>query len=91
MTDLHTTQSDRHTLQSPSDDGRLATPAEVAEFFRTTTGKLANDRVLGRGPKFVRFNRKILYRWSDVHDFVAQQIRQRTDDPPQHSPKPVVR
>jgi hypothetical protein len=58
----------------------LATPREVAAFFHTTTAKLANDRYLGIGVPFVKFNKKILYRWADVHSYVEANIRQRTDD-----------
>lgn len=80
MTDIQTKDFNRHGLKSIGES--LATPAEVAEFFRTTTGKLANDRMMGHGPKFVRFNRRILYRWADVLDFVERQTLQRTDDRP---------
>ena len=60
----------------------LATPEEVAEFLRTTTAKLANDRYRGVGVPFLKYNRKILYRWEDVHAFVSSNIMQRTDDRP---------
>lgn len=63
-------------------DQALATPSEVAEFLRTTEAKLANDRYQGIGPRFVRYQRKILYRWEDVHAFVEANILQRTDDRP---------
>ena len=59
----------------------LATPTEVADYLHTSPGKLANDRSLGVGIPFVKFNRKVLYRWEDVHHFVAANVRQRTDDP----------
>ena len=59
----------------------LATPIEVADYLHTSPGKLANDRSLGVGIPFVKFNRKVLYRWEDVHHFVAANVRQRTDDP----------
>ena len=36
----------------------LATPTEVADFMHTSPGKLANDRSLGIGIPFVKFNRK---------------------------------
>jgi hypothetical protein len=37
------------------------TPAELAELMRTTTNSLSQDRYLGRGVKFVRAGRRILY------------------------------
>jgi hypothetical protein len=32
----------------------LATPAEVADFLHTTTASLAQDRLRGTGPKFIK-------------------------------------
>jgi len=36
----------------------LATPAEVAEYLRTTTAALAQDRYKGTGPKFIKRGRQ---------------------------------
>jgi len=44
----------------------LATPAELAEYLRTTTASLAQDRYKGTGPKYMKRGRRVLYRWSDV-------------------------
>jgi len=63
-------------------DSQLATAEEVAEFLRTTPASLAQDRYRGRGPKFVKHGRRVLYRWSDVHAFVEANTMQRTDDRP---------
>ena len=52
----------------------LATPAEVARFMRTTAAKLANDRYLGVGLPYLKFNRRVLYRWSDVHRYVEANL-----------------
>lgn len=49
----------------------LADCAEVAEFMRTTTAKLAQDRYLGRGIPYIKHGRKVLYRWADVHAYLA--------------------
>jgi predicted DNA-binding transcriptional regulator AlpA len=45
-------------------DDRLLTPAEVAEFLRTTTDVLKTWRYRGDGPPFVKVGRSVLYRWS---------------------------
>jgi hypothetical protein len=59
----------------------LATPAEVAEALHTTPASLAQMRYRGDGPKFVRAGRKkILYRWVDVEQWVAESLHVRTDD-----------
>ncbi|UZF45367.1 helix-turn-helix transcriptional regulator [Rhodococcus rhodochrous] len=61
----------------------LATAEEVAEFLRTTTAKLANDRYRGIGPKFIKPSpRRVLYRWEDVYAYVEVNTMQRTDDRP---------
>lgn len=48
----------------------LATPAEAAEYLRTSVGKLANDRHLGTGPCFVKYGRRVLYPWWSLREFV---------------------
>ncbi|EOM74624.1 DNA-binding protein [Rhodococcus rhodnii] len=58
----------------------LATPEEVAQYLRTTTTKLTNDRYRGIGPKFVKHGRRVLYRWDDVHAWTEANLLQRTDD-----------
>ncbi|WP_288076304.1 DNA-binding protein [Rhodococcus sp. (in: high G+C Gram-positive bacteria)] len=60
----------------------LATASEVAEYLRTTTTKLANDRYRGVGPKFVKHGRRVLYRWADVYAWTEANTLQRTDDRP---------
>jgi hypothetical protein len=61
----------------------LATPAEVAEYLRTTPAALAQDRYKGSGPKFVKHGSRVLYRWSDVLEWLDRNTIQRTDDPRQ--------
>jgi hypothetical protein len=59
----------------------LATPSEVAQYLRTTTAALAQDRYKGTGPRFIKRGRRVLYRWSDVLDWLDRNTIQRTDDP----------
>lgn len=61
------------------DDVTLATPVEVAEFLRTNTTKLTQDRHRGIGPKFVKHGRRVLYRWADVYAFIDSNIVEPTD------------
>ncbi|MBF6060568.1 helix-turn-helix domain-containing protein [Nocardia terpenica] len=49
---------------------KLWTPEELAEYFHTTVGQLANERTAGRGPRFVKRGRKILYRGSDIQRYL---------------------
>lgn len=52
----------------------LAEPAEVAEYLHTSIGSLAQDRYLRRGIPYVKHGRKVLYRWADVHAYVAAHV-----------------
>jgi hypothetical protein len=61
----------------------LATPVEVAEYFRTTTAALAKDRYKGTGSKFIKARlaaSRVLYRWSDVLEWLHRNMIQRTDE-----------
>ena len=56
-----------------------ATPKEVAGVLRTTEGGLAQMRYRGDGPRFFRVGRRVLYRWMDVEQYIADSLRTRTD------------
>jgi predicted DNA-binding transcriptional regulator AlpA len=59
----------------------LATPAEVAHVLRTTEANLAQMRYRGNGPRFVRAGRRrVLYRWADVEEWIADALRSRSDE-----------
>ena len=58
----------------------LATPPEVAEYLHTTTASLAPDRYRGTGPKFIKRGSRVLYRWSDVLEWLDRNTIQRTDE-----------
>lgn len=57
----------------------LATPAEAAEYLRTTVGKLANDRYLGIGPRYVKYGRRVLYSWHCTGTRARQQMRSNSE------------
>ncbi|OSC32301.1 DNA-binding protein [Mycobacterium vulneris] len=58
-----------------------ATPAELAEYLHTTTASLAQDRYRGTGPKFIKRGRRVLYRWSDILEWLESNTFQLTNDP----------
>lgn len=58
-----------------------AVPKEVAAVLHTTEQGLAQMRYRGMGPKFIKVNRKVLYRWSDVNAYLDANTVQRTDGP----------
>ncbi|CPR11279.1 hypothetical protein BN971_02559 [Mycobacterium bohemicum DSM 44277] len=58
-----------------------ATAAEVAPVLDTSEAGLAQMRYRGTGPRFVKRGRRVLYRWSDVRDYLDANTVKRTDDP----------
>nr|WP_082282017.1 DNA-binding protein [Mycobacterium colombiense] len=66
----------------------LAVPSEVAEYLHTNTASLAQDRYKGTGPKFIKRGSRVLYRWSDVLEWLDRNTIQRTDDPRQQHERP---
>jgi hypothetical protein len=62
-------------------DMDTATAAQVAPVLDTTEAGLAQMRYRGTGPRFVKRGRRVLYRWSDVRDYLNANTLQRTDDP----------
>jgi hypothetical protein len=68
-------------VRKPPEMPDLATPPEVADYLHTTVAQLAQFRYMGRGPVFIKVGRKVLYRWSDVADWLDRNTMQRTDDP----------
>jgi hypothetical protein len=62
-------------------DSDTALPGQVAAALFTTEAGLAQMRYRGTGPRFVKRGRRVLYRWSDVRDYLDANTCQRTDDP----------
>lgn len=60
-----------------------ATPAEVAKALHTTEPGLAQMRYRGVGPRYCKVGAghrgRVLYRWSDVREFLDANTVQRTD------------
>ncbi|WP_245568595.1 hypothetical protein [Nocardia concava] len=67
----HETEKD---LAARADMCELATPAETARFLRTTVGKLANDRHLGIGPRYMKYGRSVLYPWRSLRAFIDENM-----------------
>ena len=50
----------------------LLDPNDVEAVFGLKAGTLANLRSLGRGPKFIKVGRKVLYAKADVERWVRK-------------------
>lgn len=55
-----------------SDDEVLLTVKEASEVLRLTVGTLYTYRCRGnRGPRYVKLGGKVLYRLSDIREYIA--------------------
>ncbi len=59
----------------------LATPQEVATYRRTNTAALAQERHMGKGPKFKKLNGRVFYDWNEVRSWVEANTLTSTTDP----------
>jgi excisionase family DNA binding protein len=58
-----------------TEPGRLLTEDEAAEYLRVRPRTLQRWRQLGRGPRFTRAGRRILYRLADLEAYLREQER----------------
>ena len=71
---MHSTAPERIKAHTLTPD--LLTPAEAADYLRTTESTLAQMRYKGNGPLFTSLgSRKILYRRSDINAYLAGNLR----------------
>jgi hypothetical protein len=56
----------------------LLGPAQLGMQLGKSPAVLANWRYLGIGPRFIKLNRAIRYRVSDVEAWLDEQTRQQT-------------
>jgi hypothetical protein len=61
-----------------NDDDELLTPAETAKFMRTTPQSLGQQRYQRREPKYVKVGSRVLYRRSDIRDYLDSRTVQTT-------------
>lgn len=58
----------------------LMTPEQLADYLQVSTKSLANDRYLGKGPRFVKLGAKLVrYRRTDVIAWLEGNQYTRTD------------
>ncbi len=59
----------------------LLTPTEAAAYLRVASKTLANWRVQGGGPVYVKYGRVVRYRQADLEAWVQAQRRAHTSTP----------
>jgi hypothetical protein len=52
------------------DEIKLLKPADVADRLHVKVGTLAMWRVQGKGPKWVKLNRQVLYTSAAIEEFI---------------------
>lgn len=53
-------------------------PQEAADRLRISIGTLANWRVTGEGPRFIKFGRRVLYPVREIEAFEESCLRKST-------------
>lgn len=64
----------------PTDAPVLMTTDRLAEYLEVTPQALANMRMHGTGPKYIKVGRGIRYRWVDVETWMHENTHQSTDE-----------
>ena len=57
---------------------RLLTVQEVAELLNCSVSALNKWRLAGRGPQFIKLERRVRYRTADLAAYIAASTRQST-------------
>lgn len=65
------------TAQSP----RYLTNDEAAEYLRLSPRTLEKQRVIGGGPRFRKFGRRVMYAVADLETWADQRSFEATSDP----------
>ena len=67
----------------------LLTTDEGAKYLRLSPRTLERYRVTGEGPRFLKVGRRVLYRQSDLDEWLKNKSRRSTSDPgPDPDPDP---
>lgn len=66
---------------TPAQPQRYLTNDEAAEYLRLSPRTLEKQRVIGGGPRFRKFGRRVMYAMSDLNDWAADRSFETTSDP----------
>lgn len=62
-------------------DDDMLTTRDVSREYRLTESSLEKWRVAGVGPAYLKLSRRVMYRRSDVEQWLADNRRSSTSDP----------
>jgi len=74
----HATQQHPATAAQPQ---RYLTNDEAAEYLRLSPRTLEKQRVIGGGPRFRKFGRRVMYAVADLDAWADQRSFEATSDP----------
>ncbi|MDO3507246.1 helix-turn-helix domain-containing protein [Ralstonia pseudosolanacearum] len=74
----HATQQQPATTAQPQ---RYLTNDEAAEYLRLSPRTLEKQRVIGGGPRFRKFGRRVMYAVADLDVWADQRSFEATSDP----------
>lgn len=69
------------TATTPPQPQRYLTNDEAAEYLRLSPRTLEKQRVIGGGPKFRKFGRRVMYAVADLDAWADQRSFEATSDP----------
>ena len=68
-------------VAAPAQPQRYLTNDEAADYLRLSPRTLEKQRVIGGGPKFRKFGRRVMYAVSDLDAWADQRSYEATSDP----------
>ncbi|MBV6271946.1 helix-turn-helix domain-containing protein [Alcaligenaceae bacterium CGII-47] len=68
-------------VAAPAQPQRYLTNDEAAEYLRLSPRTLEKQRVIGGGPKFRKFGRRVMYAVSDLDAWADARSYEATSDP----------
>ena len=70
---------------------RYLTNEEAAAFLRLSPRTLEKQRVIGGGPRFRKFGRRVMYAVGDLETWADARSFEITSDPEYPAPRPALR
>ncbi len=68
-------------VATPAQPQRYLTNDEAAGYLRLSPRTLEKQRVIGGGPKFRKFGRRVMYAVADLDTWAAERSFETTSDP----------
>lgn len=69
------------TAQPPGESPRYLNNSEAAQFLRLSPRTLEKQRVIGGGPRFHKFGRRVMYAIEDLQAWANARSFEMTCDP----------